>query len=333
MEYLLLDTNVYLSFYKYSDIQLEWLKTILELIKKWDFKLLLPEQIILEIRRNRERKISESIKEIKWIWEWIGLPRICDHYSEKIELLEKIKELRNIKEKLISRILEEENSQTLRADLLLKDIEDVWISLQTTDIIYNKAIKRFNIWNPPWKNNSYWDAIIRESLLSFDNKENWIVFVSLDWDFWCSLNDNRIEKFLEHEREYEWKKWKLKFYRKLKDFFTDYDIPVILNDEFLLERLIKKITFECNSFNEAREIVREISELDYDIFNKKNIEDLMIASLNNNQVYWAHNYWRSSWLWERFCKLIKEKWWNLENEMIDDFNEKFKYSLEHNLPF
>jgi len=58
---LFLDANVYLSFYHLTNDSLEELRKLITLIKTNKIELVLPEQDIDEIERQRENKICESI--------------------------------------------------------------------------------------------------------------------------------------------------------------------------------------------------------------------------------------------------------------------------------
>lgn len=62
---LCLDANVYLSFYHFSDNDLENLEKIIGLIDAGELKILLPKQIENEYYRNRENKIKDAIQKIK----------------------------------------------------------------------------------------------------------------------------------------------------------------------------------------------------------------------------------------------------------------------------
>ena len=57
---LFVDTNVFLSFYEYSDDDLEALSQLREHLKKQHVEIILTEQVRDEFYRNRENKILVS---------------------------------------------------------------------------------------------------------------------------------------------------------------------------------------------------------------------------------------------------------------------------------
>jgi predicted nucleic acid-binding protein len=65
MKRLLIDTNIYLSFYHYSNDDLEELKKLVVLIDQREIKLYVPEQIKLEFQRNRANKIADALKRLR----------------------------------------------------------------------------------------------------------------------------------------------------------------------------------------------------------------------------------------------------------------------------
>src|SRR6266852_4521312 len=59
---LFLDTNVFLSFFHFSDDDLGELRKLTQLVKAGDITLLLPDQVKHEFERNRDIRVAEAIK-------------------------------------------------------------------------------------------------------------------------------------------------------------------------------------------------------------------------------------------------------------------------------
>ena len=329
---LFLDTNVYLSFYSYTNSDLEWLNALLWLIDEWDIQVLIPTQIIDEYKRNREWKIAKALHTFSKVSLSLAIPKICDSYEEKDEINNLLGQVKNKKIALIQKIRDNEKSKTLKADLLIKQIFEKWIHLNLTDEIYYSWIKRLNLWNPPGKNWSYWDAIVRESFLRYDFEYNNFHFVSLDSDYACSLYNKNLKWFLFDEWESKKSDIEIFFYNDFNNFFEENNLPLQIDDEYRKAKLVRSL-IDSWSFNTSRTKFEKLIKYEISDFSDNQALEIILSSLNNNQIYMAHWYNASNRMWDRLVSLIQVKWWDLDNEIIDDFNAKFGYSLEHNLPF
>jgi predicted nucleic acid-binding protein len=74
---LFIDTNVFLSFLHYSGDDLEELNKLAVLLREGRLRLLLPDQVAAEFRRNREAKIADSLKRLRDIRLAPQFPQIC----------------------------------------------------------------------------------------------------------------------------------------------------------------------------------------------------------------------------------------------------------------
>jgi len=309
---LCLDTNVYLSFYHFSDNDLQKLEEILTLIKEWDLKIILPEQIKNEFIRNREVKIGDALKKIKDIKIDSSLPRILDAYPEKQELKELSKGYNDKKKELIAKAEKDINDHSLKADILIQRIFDQAKFIPLSDGIREKAKKRYDLWNPPWKDKSYWDAIVRETLLQYDSKID-IEFVSIDWDYKCALDANKLNNFLQIERENK-KKWKISFFSTLNLFFETYFPWIRINEEYVKNKYIEAFV-HSQSFDSVRYNLRKI--MNFENYSLDQINRIIDWSISNWQISGCVFY--SPWVSEELSKLLEPYRNDIEFPKMMDF--------------
>ena len=79
---IFIDTNIYLTFYHYSIDDLEELKKLLAALRDPSLTLYLPEQTILEFKRNRESKIADAIKTLSEQKIPDSFPQMCKDYHQ-----------------------------------------------------------------------------------------------------------------------------------------------------------------------------------------------------------------------------------------------------------
>lgn len=78
--HVFLDANVYLRFYKLSDVDVKELGQLVTLVKSGEVKLYLTEQARDEFNRNRDEAIAESLKSVREQELKLSFPRMFrDH--------------------------------------------------------------------------------------------------------------------------------------------------------------------------------------------------------------------------------------------------------------
>src|SRR6185295_945772 len=97
---LFIDTNIYLTFYHFTNDDLEQLKKLVAAIKNREIKVYLPAQVIEEFKRNRERKISDGLKKLNEQKLPNHFPQVCKEYGEYKELIRHIEAYEVTKDKL-----------------------------------------------------------------------------------------------------------------------------------------------------------------------------------------------------------------------------------------
>lgn len=319
---LCLDTNVYLSFYHFSDNDLQKLEEILTLIEEGDLKIILPEQIKNEFLRNREVKISDALKKIKEKKMDFTLPKIVASYEETRKLLEIFKAYSKEKDALLEKVEKDINDKTLKADILIQKIFEKAEFIPLNEETREKAKMRYDLWNPPWKDKSYWDAIIWETLLGYKGKKVDIDFVSIDGDYCCPLNNENLNNFLQQERE-DKREWKVLFYSSLNSFFETHFPGIKIDEEYLKNKYVDKFV-NSRSFNGVRyNLARLIEFEDYSLEQIKRIIDWAITS---GQIRRCVQY--SPYVWEDIVKLVKPYFSKIDDFWrLMDFLEIYDYKL------
>lgn len=282
---LYIDTNVFLTFYHFSNEDLEELKKLIALINTDNIRLYIPEQTRNEFNRNREVKIADSLDKLRGTKLGNQFPMIC-HTYEEYELMKKaIKSFEATKSKLLEKLQHDAETETLLADEVLNQLFSKALNIDTSDDILNRAILRYDIGNPPGKDKSYGDAINWESLLEKVPNENDLYFISDDKDYYSKLNEKKFNEYLLKE----WKAKKesdLHYFRRLTEFFKKYYPDIEISSETEKEIIIKNL-IEAYSFDNAKSVIRKLRN--FDNFSIKQLNDITSAFATNNQIYWIKN--------------------------------------------
>lgn len=220
-KYVFIDANAFLNVYVYKEDLTPQLKDLIKYIKKKEIKLILTQQLIDEIYRNREERLGNELKEVK---KWVNLVSNLNSYWDKIALVKTVKDSANeIYKKLIGDI-EKEN---LESDILFKEIQSLCEIMPLSPEIIQEAKERFELGNPPGKRRSYGDAINWITLIKkIPDKQN-LYFIAVDKDFESNiasylseLDKNKFSLFLRKE-------WKTKknseiiFYKSIAGFIKE----------------------------------------------------------------------------------------------------------------
>ena len=252
-----IDTNVFLSFYRYTRRDLKSLEKLVKLIEENSITLIITEQVITEFYRNRENTILDSINNFSFKNSLI--PSIFDGYSESKELHEALERTKKLKDIIENQLRIDIINKKLQADILIEKIFSIADVLEITDIVIEKARNRYTIGNPPGKKGSFGDAINWEALL-LNKNHNDLVFISEDKDYKSNFDDNKINNFLEME----WNNYtnsSIILYKGINDFLKIHLPDINLIDQNEKNKLIMKLS---NSRNEktATIIINLLKEYD-----------------------------------------------------------------------
>lgn len=283
MKHLFIDTNILLSFLHFTSDDLEEMRKLSALIRSGgEIKLLLPDQVKDEFRRNREIKLADSLQRLRQQRLDLQFPQVCKAYDQYGELRKTQKEFERLHSELLANLGTDIAANSLKADQVIQELFDLATRLPRTAEIVAAARLRREIGNPPGKGESAGDAINWESVLAHVPGGEDLYFVTADSDYCSPLERLRFNEFLLEE----WtavNSGKLHYYRELSGFFRENFPTIQLADEvekdFLVQRLLKS-----DSFSETHGIVSKLSQ--HTEFTPSQASLIAEAATSNSQVAW-----------------------------------------------
>ena len=279
---LFIDTNVFLHIYHYSGDDLTELDKLSVLIRNSDLRLFLPEQVYNEFYRNRDNTLADTLKEFRKDKLDKQFPQVTKHYEEYKKMREAIKLYEESKQSMLNKLQNDIVTDNLKADKVINSLFSNAIVVQMDDEIFQKAKQRFDLGNPPGKNESYGDAINWESLLKATPNLEPLIFISDDSDYYSKVDDSLFNPFLLKE----WQKIKhsnIIHFRNLTVFFRENFPQIKLADELEKNLLIEKLA-TSGSFTTTHLVLSKLSS--FNDFTREQINDIILACVSNNQVYW-----------------------------------------------
>jgi predicted nucleic acid-binding protein len=280
--YLFIDTNIFLSFYHYTNDDLEELKKLILLIESGDISLLLPNQVVDEFYRNRDSKINDALKRLKSQRLNLQFPQVCKDYSEYEELRELQKEYENLHSELLKKIDDDIYKETLKADKTVKELFGSSKKIEINSNLIKTAKNRMAVGNPPGKKGSIGDAINWKVLLDEVPFFSDLYFVTDDNDYFSKLKKNVFNNFLLRE----WKSTnnsELISYKKLSEFFKDNFPEINLSDEVEKDILIQSLSTSPN-FAHTHQLISKLNK--FTEFTETQVNDIITATISNSQIYW-----------------------------------------------
>lgn len=279
---IFIDTNIYLKFYHYSNDELEELRKLIVLIEEGQIRLIIPRQVLNEYQRNRETKIADALKVFREEKLNNSYPIFFKEYEEFDKMRKAISEYQSNKKLLLEKVMDQIENYSLKADEIINELIQKAGIVEATEEQVSRAKLRFDLGNPPGKNNSYGDAVNWEILLGNIQMGNDLYFLSDDKDYFSEIDNSKFNKFLERE----WKGFKesnLYFFKSLSDFFkAKYPSIKLASDmqkEMYIERLEMSVSFQQSRYN-----LYKLST--FDDFTSDQIKKILEVSLENNQVTW-----------------------------------------------
>lgn len=280
--HLFIDTNILLSFYAYTNDDIEELRKLIKLITTNQLKLYLTQQVKDEFYRNRENKLKESLKNFQSFSAPTGIPRFMHGYVSIKRYRDALDELSKAKDEAIQQAKKEAKDGSIAADTLFEDISNAAIIINTTNKIYEAATRRMNLGNPPGKVGSLGDRINWEILLEEVPEDTDLHLISKDGDFGSPLLDAPNSYLVD-----EWrikKNSSLHLHDQLKPFLVQYfpqiQLAIDVEKRVALDRLINSGSFATthNSISNLQPFV--------DVLTPQEIDELMKAVENNPQIGW-----------------------------------------------
>jgi predicted nucleic acid-binding protein len=315
---LFLDTNVYLSFYHLTNEDLDELNKLLVLTNSKEITLYIPEQTMNEFSRNRDVKIADAIKRFNENKLNNIYPQITKDYIEEYGLMrEAAKTFEKAKQSILDKIKTDILNNDLKADKIIEKLFKIGTKIPTTTDLVARSQIRYDLGNPPGKNNSYGDALNWESLLSTVGEFENFFFLSDDKDYFSVFDDHYFNSFLLKEWESKMVFTPFRYYKSLSTFFKENYPNINISTELKKEQLITGLS-ESSSFSETRNILREL--VHYNDFTNKQLADIVQSSVSNNQIYWIG---KDNDISNFLNDIVGKKFSIVDPEIANDFKRKF----------
>jgi hypothetical protein len=279
--YLFIDTNVFLSFLHYSSDDLEELKKLEVVIRDGRLRLVLPDQVAFEFRRNREGKLANSLKKLRDVRVAPQFPQICKDYAEYEELRRHQRAFEETHKRLLEKIMADVEATSLKADGLISSLFAAAQRVDTAPVILARARLRFD-GNPPGKKGSLGDSVNWDAVLSAVPTGEDLYFVSGDSDYSSDLDDDRFNPFLAQEWEAA-RKSKVMFFKRLSMFFRAQYPEIRLAAEAEKDMAIRDLA-NSGSFARTHGVIARLRQ--FTEFTPAQLNEIVSATLSNGQVHW-----------------------------------------------
>lgn len=278
---LFVDSNIFLDFYHFSVDDLDELRKLSKLIEEKEVKLYTTRQIINEIKRNRDNKVSDAVKRFRESKCEMRLPQICKTYPEYKTIKNGVESLEKAKSELDDKLKKDIANRTLKADHVIDELFKLAETIES-DHLLAAAQTRYHLGNPPGKNKSYGDAVNWEAILQSvpDNED--IFFISDDKDYKSPLDGTSLNSFLLDEWRQK-KNSQIFFYTQLSEFFREHHADIKLREEEEKNQLIEELT-QSMSFARAHESIKKLSK--FDGFSDSQIKKMVEVAISNSQIRW-----------------------------------------------
>jgi hypothetical protein len=278
---LFIDTNIYLSFYHFTDDDLDSLGNLEILIEENEIDLYIPDQVKKEFIKNRDNKLNTSMNKFEEQNISLESPRFCQTYSEYEELVDLKDEYNQKHSKLIEDIQSDVLNEELKADEIIRGLFDKGSVIECSNEILEAASKRSKRGKPPEEHKNLGDTINWVSLLKHITNGEDLHFISRDNDFSSNLQRNKFNTYLKKEWNQK-KNSELVFYRSLTKFLKEHFKQIKLSEEPQKQLLIEQLS-KSASYSRTHSIISKLT--DYGNFSEVQVNDIISAYLYNDQVY------------------------------------------------
>lgn len=302
--HVFVDTNVWLAFYAFTNDDIGQMNKLIALVETDNLKLYIPQQVVDEFYRNRERKLDASIRDFSKAQVSKAMPRYMLDYPEAADYQTALKNFQSAKDGLVTRTKAEAENKELAADKLFAAILVAAAPLPVDQNVIGKALQRKIRGNPPGKATSTGDQINWESLLEAVPDCVDLHIVSNDGDFESKLIAGRADQFLIDEWAAR-KHGKLTLHSELRPFlneiFPGIKLAVDVEKAEAIANLLSSGTFATTHYAVSRlsPVVDELTWAEAD--------KLIDAAINNTQVRWIGGDDDVQSLYRRIIKRFEEQ--------------------------
>lgn len=280
---LFIDANIFLDFYHLSGGDIEELKKLVALLEDGKITLFSCPQLREEIKRNRDGKISDSMKEFKKANFKVSFPAFCKQYDQYKEIRGLLTEANKKHSDLYAKAMEDVRASALAADSVISGLLEKSKNVEPDEPMYMAALKRFRMGNPPGKKKvTLGDEMNWESLLKGVPDGEGLVFISGDGDYCSPVDESALNSFLIDEWKSR-KKSEVEFFRSLPDFLKAKFPHINLSSDVKVNGLIERLA-SSGSFATTHSVIASLSA--HTEFSKPQVEDLVEIADLNSQVYW-----------------------------------------------
>ena len=281
MHHVFLDANSYLGFYSLGRGDIDELTKLAELVELSRIVLLLPTQVVDEVRRNRSRVVAERLRPLQEARLQVSVPQMALGDPTANALKKCVAETQRVHSRLLDELRQSARERTMPADILIERLflsASVLVDSQAVE----KATRRKALGNPPGKGGLLGDGVNWEVLLARAPANDDLCFVSADGDFSSPLDPTVMDEYLVAEWTQR-KQADIQYFRDIKQLLDDKFPQIRLASDvrkyFLIDALI-----QSSSFAESHDLVAQL--LHYDSFNQEEALRLLSGGLENNQVRW-----------------------------------------------
>jgi predicted nucleic acid-binding protein len=278
--HLFIDTNIFLSFYAYTNDDVEELRKLISLIKTNQLKLYLTGQVRDEFNRNREAKLRDSLREFRKLVVSDSIPRFMEKYASIKAYRDSRKNLLKAQDDAIIEANKEAKQGSIGADTLFRDLSTAAGIINLTDEVYDSALRRTQLGNPPGKDHSLGDRINWEILIAQIPDGTDLHIVSKDGDFGSPLgsapNSFLVDEWATKKKSTLFLHDQLK--PLLKEYFPHIKLAIDAEKRVAMERLINSGTFAW-----THSAISGLTPF-IDVLTSEDIHELVTAAEINSQI-------------------------------------------------
>lgn len=275
------DANAILDFYGLSPRELEQLRKLIALIDAKELTLWLPDTVVDEVRRNREKVIAEATKPLRESRLKVSLPELSRDVPERKALEQAAQEAQKRHSELINALDAAIEGHELDADEVIRDLLSKAQSPKALSLL-QRARDRRDMRMPPGKSDSLGDALNWEALLTHVPKGEDVHIVSADGDYRSPLGESQLREVLRDE----WSSrhgGEARLYRTLGSFSKEHFPGIDLATDVPKLRAISELASSPN-FAYTHAIVARLAN--FDIFTPEQAKLLLRGAADNPQVRW-----------------------------------------------
>lgn len=280
--HVFIDTNILLTFYHFTDEELDALDSIFASHEYGATTVHLTQQVKDEFTRNRENKIKDALTKFSSAKFNLQIPSFIKTYPEYKKMMKLSKELQTMTKEVLEQVKDAIANKELLADKLIGDIFAKAELIKITDKQYSSAIRRTRLGNPPGKKDSIGDVVNWLALLDIVPTGEPLHLISADGDFYSSFDETKVNPFLSEEWTKK-KKSDVFVYRNLAKFINEHFDGIAFSFDVGKEELIDSLA-GCGSFASTHSAIAKLESYPY--FSTKEVKRILEAACSNDQFGW-----------------------------------------------